>query len=213
MTPPLHLVERGPGGEVLEEDYFEDVMEPTSRVSWKFDSSASIDQWSSGLSTRAYPGFQITSQYEWLDNWGLGARFGFGASMFRVMHEVKWNQQIQARLNVYKKFQLQPWLYLGPSFGYFAWVSTAGSEELPKFQKHDLSLGAMLSFVFEKPGLELNLSSSFMPINLGLEAAGSLRYYFVRNWYLVAQSYGVWLFRNEAQGTFWSASLGLGVAI
>ncbi len=193
-------------------ELFETIEDDPYKVHWSLDTAATLDQWTAGLSTKPYPGFQIQTKVEVAPGWLLGDRFAFGASAFKIDDQIVWNQQVGNHLWASKQFELIKGLTLGPSLGYFFWGSFSGNNEITQFQKHDVSLGGRMIWFSSKRRFELECASSFLPVHLGVEGLIATRVYFSRNWYAALQGYGLGTWGQGQSGSFLSASLGLGYA-
>ncbi|MEI6805215.1 MAG: hypothetical protein WCK49_01745 [Myxococcaceae bacterium] len=191
----------------------EEIPVPETPITYKFESLASIDQWTYEVSTKAYPGIQIGTQIELPGDWVVQAKSAFGTSAFQLGENIAWNQQVFFAANAGKKFEIGDGFSVMPKAGYLFWGSFSGTEQLPSFNRHDLELGAELIYLLSEPKIEFRVILSALPVNLGLQSFLIARYYFVPNWFASAQAGSVALWAHGSASTFLSASLGLGLVL
>jgi hypothetical protein len=181
-------------------------------VRFQAESLVSVDQWNYQVSTKAYPGAQLGVRAQ-LEQWEIGSRAAFGTSAFQIGSQVAWNQQVFVGVTGGRKFELRYGFSVMPKAGYLFWGSFSGLQEIPSFQRQDLDLGADLIFLFPDPKIEMRLLISLLPINLGLQSGVTANYYFTENWFVSLQGRAVVLWAQKPASTFFSGSLGLGVAL
>ncbi len=180
---------------------------------WQLETGASVDHWNSGIGTKPYPGFRIRSGFKMLKLWAVEGSFAFGASAFQVDERVIWNQQLLGAFSIARNFELSSNLRLGPSAGYFYWVSMSESASIPRFNHHDLLLGGAMTYEMRAPHLEWFTTLHFLPVNLGVSGQLGLRYHFAPNWYASIGGQVVGLWAKTVEGSFLTASVGLGCSL
>lgn len=211
VTRAEELVEENPEQEP--EPMISQELVSESKIKWRLESLASLDQWSYQINSKFYPGFQMATQVELAQNWILQSRFAFGTSAFLVDEQKFWNQQLSLELSTSKLFELETAWRLGPRLGYLYWGSYSGLDGFSQFQRHDVSLGFEAKYRISRLDLEIAAQISALPVNWGLNSSIAARYYFQENWFAVVNTGLLAMWAHAPESTFLSGSMGLGVML